>query len=152
MKNLTPSIRNTKFLGVAINTFGKAVVLAQTKAKLPFPMMGNACSAKVADISQAKLIQRIKTKHAHPILDVRSPEEYKKGHIPGAINIPHDRLGFRLAEIGLHMDKDVVLYCWSGKRVVIAASILRSAGFSKLLHLDGDMDAWLNTGRLPVAQ
>lgn len=101
-------------------------------------------------ISQVELMQRIKSNHSGLILDVRSPEEYAEGHIPGAINIPHDRLGSRLAEIGSYKDKDVVLYCRSGRRVEIAANTLRIAGFSKLLHLDGDMNGWLSKGDLPI--
>ena len=151
-EKLDAIIRVVQFPRTAIRALGKAVVLVHTSAKLLFLRMSNVCLAKVPDVSQAELMQRIKANHAHLILDVRSLEEYKKGHIPSAINIPHDRLGSRLAELGSHINKDVVLYCWSGGRVAIAANILRSAGFSKLLHLDGDMNGWLSNGRLPVAQ
>ncbi|MBI5437987.1 MAG: rhodanese-like domain-containing protein [Nitrosomonadales bacterium] len=116
-----------------------------------FLLAGSAiCMAGVTDIPQAELIQRIKANPAGLILDVRSPEEYAEGHIPGAINIPHDQLGSRLAEISSHKDKDIVLYCKSGKRAGIAAGILQAAGFSKLLHLVGDMNGWLSNGNLPV--
>ena len=49
-----------------------------------FLAMSNASFAEVTDISQAALMQRIKSDRAQLILDVRSPEEYKAGHIPGA--------------------------------------------------------------------
>ena len=114
--------------------------------------MSNASFARATDISQAELMQRINARHAQLILDVRSPEEYKEGHIPGAVNIPHDQLVTRLAEIGSHKNKDIVLYCRSGRRVGIAADILRSAGFNKLLHLDGDMGGWQSNRSLPVVK
>jgi len=117
-----------------------------------FLAISNACLAQAADISQAELMQRIKTEHPQLILDVRSPEEYAEGHVPGAINIPHDQLNSRLAEISSHKNKEVVLYCRSGKRAGIAADILQSAGFSKLLHLDGDMSGWQDNSSLPVAK
>jgi len=117
-----------------------------------FLVMSNASLAEVTDISQDALMQRIKADHAQLILDVRSPEEYKAGHIPGAINIPHDQVGSRLSEISSHKNKEVVLYCRSGRRVAIAADILQSAGFSKLLHLDGDMYDWQSNGKLPVVK
>ena len=151
-EKLDAIIRVAQFSRTAIRALHKAVVLVHTNAKLLFLSMSNACSSRVPDVSQTELMQRIKANHAHLIMDVRSLEEYKNGHIPSAINIPHDRLGYRLAEIVSHINKDVVLYCGSGGRVAIAANILRSAGFSKLLHLDGDMNAWLSNGRLPVAQ
>ena len=47
---------------------------------------GNACLAQVTDISQAELLQRIMVKHEQLILDVRSPEEYKEGHVTSYIH------------------------------------------------------------------
>lgn len=119
---------------------------------LLFLLMSNACLAEVADISQSELMQRINSNRAQLILDVRSKWEYLGGHIPGAINIPHDQLNSRLGEILPFKDKDVVLYCASGGRVVTAAKILSSAGFSKLQHLDGDMNGWLGNNKLAVAK
>lgn len=109
-----------------------------------------ASSAQVTDIPQAELLQRIKTNRPGLILDVRSPEEYAEGHIPGAINIPHDQLGSRHTEIGTHKNREIVLYCRSGHRVGIAAGILQAAGFNKLLHLAGDMGSWSGNGKLPI--
>lgn len=115
-----------------------------------FPAWSASCYAQVADIAQFELMQRINTNRAGLILDVRSPEEYAEGHVPGAINIPHDQLAARLAEISAHKNSDIVLYCRSGGRVGIAAGILQAAGFSKILHLAGDMGGWLLNGNLPV--
>lgn len=115
-----------------------------------FVTWGTICVAQVTDISQAELMQRIKANQTGLILDVRSPGEYAEGHIPGAINIPHDQLDSRLAEISSYKDKDIVLYCRSGHRAGIAANTLRAAGFGKLLHLDGDMNGWLSNGNLPI--
>jgi len=109
-----------------------------------------ACMAGVTDIQPIELMQRIKANKAGLILDVRTPEEYAEGHIPGAINIPHDQLGSRHQEIATHKNKDIVLYCRSGRRVGIAADILQAAGFSKLLHLAGDMGNWRMNGNLPI--
>lgn len=118
-----------------------------------FLLIGSTvCMAEVTEISQAELAQLIKTNRAGLVLDVRSAEEYAEGHIPGAVNIPHDQLGIRLSEIGTHWDKDVVLYCRSGKRAGVAAGILQSAGFSKLRHLTGDMLGWQSNGELLVSQ
>lgn len=109
-----------------------------------------ACMAGVTDIQPTELMQRIKTNQAGLILDVRTPEEYAEGHIPGAINIPHDQLGSRHQEIAAYKNKDIVLYCRSGRRVGVAADILQAAGFSKLLHLAGDMGNWRLNGNLPI--
>lgn len=74
------------------------------------------------------------------VLDVRTPEEYVAGHVPGAVNIPHDQVAARLAEVP--KDKDVVMYCRSGRRTAMAAEVLAAHGYSRLQHLEGDMAGW----------
>jgi rhodanese-related sulfurtransferase len=74
------------------------------------------------------------------VLDVRTPEEYVAGHVPGAVNIPYDQVGARLAEVP--RDKDVVLYCRSGRRAAMAGEVLSGNGYTRLQHLEGDIAAW----------
>lgn len=94
-------------------------------------------------IDQAALLKRIEKKDpSMVILDVRTPEEYAAGHIPGAINIPYTHLPVRISEIPDAGDKDVVVYCAVGVRAERGASRLRENGFTRLLHLDGDMKMW----------
>lgn len=78
------------------------------------------------------------------VLDVRTPEEYVGGHVPGAVNIPHDQVASRLAEVP--KDRDVVLYCRSGRRAQLAAGVLAENGYSRLQHMQGDMPAWADRG------
>ena len=61
------------------------------------------------------------------LLDVRTPEEYVEGHIPGAVNIPLDELRGRLAE--LEADKPIYVNCFSGLRSYLACRILTQHGF-----------------------
>ena len=79
------------------------------------------------------------------VLDVRAPEEFVTGHVPGAVNIPYDQVAARLAEVP--KDKDVVLYCRSGRRAGMAAEVLAAQGYTRLKHLEGDMPAWIEKGR-----
>jgi rhodanese-related sulfurtransferase len=81
------------------------------------------------------------------VLDVRSPEEFAAGHVPGAVNIPHDQVASRLAEIP--KDKEVVLYCRSGRRAGLAAETLEANGYKDLRLMQGDMAGWEKAG-LPV--
>jgi len=74
------------------------------------------------------------------VLDVRTPEEFVAGHVPGAVNIPYDQVAARIAEVP--RDKDVVLYCRSGRRAGMAAEVLATNGYTRLQHLEGDMIAW----------
>lgn len=113
-------------------------------------LLVTGCStSEMRDVAQDELLQRINAKQSGLILDVRTPTEYAEGHVPGAINIPHDQLTARMSEVAGFKEKDVVVYCRSGKRAAIATDVLKQAGFSKLLHLQGDMSGWRENG-LPV--
>jgi len=101
------------------------------------------------DISAADLLARLGHGDAPFVLDVRTPEEYATGHVPGAVNIPHDQVGTRLDEIGDRRAGDVVVYCERGGRAAKAAAVLDQAGFPHVAHLAGDMAGWRAAG-LPV--
>jgi rhodanese-related sulfurtransferase len=83
------------------------------------------------------------------VLDVRTPEEFVAGHVPGAVNIPFDQMAARFDEVP--KDKDVVLYCRSGRRVGLAAEVLANHGYTRLQHLEGDIGGWVGQGH-PVAK
>jgi rhodanese-related sulfurtransferase len=65
--------------------------------------------------------------HGHFLLDVRTPQEYAAGHVPGAVNIPIDELRSRLSE--LPRNQEIAAYCQVGQRGYLATRILRQAGF-----------------------
>lgn len=67
-----------------------------------------------------------KAAHGALLLDVRTPEEFDSGHIPGAVNIPIDELRDRLDE--LPSNRQVIAYCLVGQRGYLATRILRQAG------------------------
>ena len=100
----------------------------------------------VEPVTQEALMSRLGSGATAPfVLDVRSPEEFASGHVPGAVNIPHDQIAARLAEVP--RDKDVVLYCRSGRRTMLAAEVLAGNGYTRLQHLEGDAAAWVDQGR-----
>jgi rhodanese-related sulfurtransferase len=74
------------------------------------------------------------------LIDVREPEEYRDGHIPGAINVPVGRLSHHLPE--LSKENPVLLYCQSGNRSGIAARMLKKQGFEQVYHLHGGLFGW----------
>jgi rhodanese-related sulfurtransferase len=85
----------------------------------------------------------IATQKPHVLIDVRSPEEFKSGHIPGAKNIDLRVLAQRLDAVP--KDKPVVLYCRSGNRSGQAASLLQQAGYAEIFNLGGIGD-WQSAG------
>jgi len=78
------------------------------------------------------------------LLDVRTPEEYAEGHIAGAKLIPVQVLAERLAEVA--HDKQVYVYCHSGKRSARAAKLLADNGFTNIENIKGGIVAWKEAG------
>jgi rhodanese-related sulfurtransferase len=79
------------------------------------------------------------------LLDVREPEEYLMGHVPGAVNIPQAELASRLNE--LPRDRPLALICQAGMRSVRSAQFLKQVGFSQVASVEGGTGAWSATGR-----
>lgn len=87
------------------------------------------------------------------LIDVREPDEYRQGHIAGAINIPRGMLEFRISnEPGLQeLDRPIVIYCKTSGRAALSAVALQQMGFTQVISLAGGFDAWLAAGN-PVTQ
>ena len=121
-----------------------AIVLLGAAGVVPMTIAGDpAPAASTESMSQADLLARLGRKDPDlVVLDVRTPAEFAAGHVPGARNVSHDLLSSRLAELAPLRDKQVVLYCRSGRRTLLAADVLHAAGFKRLAHLEGDYLAW----------
>jgi len=93
-------------------------------------------------MAQDELLARMESDSPPLLLDVRSTGEYRSGHVPGAVNIPHSQLPARISELDGAEDREVVVYCERGGRAQTAEQALRDAGFSQVIHLEGDMSGW----------
>lgn len=117
-----------------------------TATLLALAMTGTAHAAST--VSPEQVAQQIQDPRTAPfLLDVRTPEEFAEGHVPGARNIPVAEIEARAAEVP--KDRPVVVYCRSGARVKRANAILRERGYANLVEMEGSMLAWDAAG-LPV--
>lgn len=96
-------------------------------------------------LSPAELEQRLADPAPPFLLDVRQPEEFAGGHLPGSRLVPLSELAVRLDE--LPSDREIVCICRSGSRSGAAARLLQERGY-RALNLAGGMLAW----RGPVAR
>ena len=119
--------------------FGMALLLA---AWAPLAGAGQVGSA----VSQGEMMTFITDRTAPPVIDVRTPGEFRAGHLPGAINIPLQEFQRRFAELSTYRDREVIMYCESGRRASHGGQWLQSQGFEKLRYLDGHMGAWRAAG------
>lgn len=74
------------------------------------------------------------------LLDCRTEDEWKQGHIPGAVHIPLADLPSRSND--LDPDKKIIVYCHHGQRSFNAALFLRGQDFLEVTSLAGGIDAW----------
>lgn len=96
----------------------------------------------VAQIDPQSLQER--SRDGVQVVDVRSPEEWRRGHFPGAIHIPLALLPERMGE--LDASAPIVLQCQGGDRSSIATSLLQSQGLPNVANLAGGYDAWVAQG------
>lgn len=99
---------------------------------------------KVAQLDAPGLRRKLAGKGALQVVDVRSPEEWSNGRLPGAIHIPLAQLPDRMGELDASVP--IVLHCKGGGRSAIATSFLQSRGMSNVANLAGGIDDWVAQG------
>lgn len=72
-----------------------------------------------------------------PVIDVRTDAEFQQGHLPSAVNIPHDQIASRLDALPSDRNRTIVLYCRSGRRSGIAKQTLEELGFTNAINAGG---------------
>lgn len=100
----------------------------------------------MAQLEAPQLQSRLAGQSKPFLLDVRQPEEYREGHLPGARLIPLGELNSRLGE--LPRNREIICICHSGSRSVVATRQLSAAGYNAV-NLRGGMIA-ASYARLPI--
>ena len=98
-------------------------------------------------ISTEEAEELIENGKAKLTLDVRTPEEYQRGHISGSTLAPLNLLGNHIPELSKHKNDIVVVYCRTQGRSPMAANMLAQAGFSDVRVMSGGFMMWVNGGR-----
>jgi rhodanese-related sulfurtransferase len=109
-----------------------------------------AAKSEIKEIALADVPQAIQ--ESDVLLDVREPDEYASGHIPGAVHIPRGMLEFKLSsdpQLGAR-DLKIVLYCKTSGRAALAAKTLHEMGYLHVQSIAGGVEAWTEAGNLIV--
>lgn len=75
------------------------------------------------------------------VVDVRTPEEFGQGKIPGAVNVPLSG-SFANSMTKFEKDRPVIVYCRSGRRSTIASEQLEQAGYTAIFNYQGSFNDW----------
>ena len=97
----------------------------------------------------SELLQRIESKSAPVIIDPRSEMEFKRGHIPGAVNAPVRKILLHRANLPSDRNLEMVIACMHGQRAVMAKWLLGLYGYRNTGLLEGYLEGWQKAG-LPL--
>ena len=104
-----------------------------------FAFVGND---NVKNISAEEAHQLIENNKDVIIIDVRSRQEYKSGHIPGSKSIPVNEVASRVNELEKYKDNSVIVHCASGSRSTSAVRVLLKNNFSNIYHMNHGLTGW----------
>lgn len=129
--------QNILLIGLALGS-GVALLL---------PLLGRAAAGSVlVSVTEAVMLM---SRKQPLILDVRAPDEFARGHLQGARNIPLAQLNAKLGELQKFRDKPVLVVCQSGSRAKAACNMLKNAQFTALHQLQGGIQAWVEA-KMPL--
>lgn len=113
-----------------------------------FAILATSCFGSKTEIVTLNIVDfDPETKKNRVLIDVRTPKEFAEGHLPGAININVEDENFAEKMDELNKNKNIYLYCKTGKRSAKAVAIADTLGFKKIYNLDGGFIGWQEAGK-----
>ncbi len=144
---------NTKILNIMLAIFALFFTIScgEKQGVVTVDEMVQVASMKTTGISVEELKDKIDNGEMIMLVDVREPNEYNAGYIPGALNIPRGVLEFKInneqfwEEAMLYMplpEEEIIVYCRKGKRSILAAENLQKLGFNNVTYVTDGWKKW----------
>ena len=127
------------FIGCGSNNTESKDANTQTSSESSSKIQSEEVSRDISIDESKKLINQ---GEVTLILDVRDADEFAKGHLKNAIQIPVKELKENLNDIEKFKDELVLVYCRSGKKSAEAINILKENGFKNLVHMKDGISKW----------
>src|SRR5438552_12987502 len=102
--------------------------------------------AEIDEVSTLDVHDRVASGEAPLLLDVREPDEWQEGHLPGAFYIPRGNLESRIEALVPDKHLEIVVYCASGSRSAFAAKSLGELGYANVSSMSGGFTDWKRNG------
>ena len=105
----------------------------------------------VDGITVEQLMEKLDNGDMILLIDVREPNEFNAGYIPGSVNIPRGVIEFKIDNEAFwdaaflylpETDEEIIVYCKKGKRGILAGETLKKLGYTKVSYLDGGWKKW----------
>ena len=93
------------------------------------------------NLTMAEAVEILETESGRILLDVRTPEEFASGHIPGAVNIPNESIGTQQIPELPDKAQRILVYCRSGNRSKQASEKLAALGYTNVIEFGG-INSW----------
>jgi sulfur-carrier protein adenylyltransferase/sulfurtransferase len=101
---------------------------------------------EIDEISTGEARSRLETGDTPLFVDVREPDEWQEGHLPGAVHVPRGNLEGRIESLVPDKDREIVVYCASGNRSAFAAKSLAELEYTNVWNLAGGFVDWKRNG------
>ena len=113
-------------------------------ATVPSPRdLLNAAKAEIREVDPHEVAAHLDD---FQLLDVREPDEYEQGAVPGAVHIPRGQLEFSVEGRLVDKSKPVAIYCAGGTRSAFAAKTLQDLGYADVVSVIGGFNKWKDEG------
>ncbi len=101
---------------------------------------------EIDEISTVEAHERLRSDAPPLFVDVRPPDEWQEGHIPGAVLAPRNNLESRFETLVRDHERTIVVYCESGTRSAFATKTLQELGYENVVNLAGGFSDWKRNG------
>ena len=105
----------------------------------------NEAKARITEVTAADVEALLAQGKRAVLLDVREPNEYNLGHLPGAIHLPRGQLENRIESL-VPPTSTVIVYCGGGSRSALAADTLQQMGYTDVKSMSGGFRSWAING------
>ncbi len=111
-----------------------------------FQQLMDGARETVKELSPQQVHELLRNNGKHALLDVREKEEYREGHLEGAVSVPRGFLEMKMDTEVPDKSTPIIAYCAGGVRSLLAGKVMQEMGYEDVISMSGGYTAWKNEG------
>lgn len=111
-----------------------------------FQQLMDEARGAVGELSPQQVSELLRNDGKHVVLDVREKEEYREGHLEGAVSVPRGFLEMKMDAEVPDKSTPIIAYCAGGVRSLLAGKVMKEMGYEDVTSMSGGYTAWKNEG------